>query len=91
MGRVHVVNLAGGLPKALVDIRAAQQAAERVLDENPDPAGKKIVDRWNPALTEQYIRYYFFDRRHEMDYPVGPEQAQRDDSLLKMLAGTIWL
>ena len=40
LGRVHVVNLAGELPKALREIREAQEAAQRVLDENTWPVGR---------------------------------------------------
>jgi CRISPR-associated endonuclease/helicase Cas3 len=86
MGRVHVVNLAGEVPKALHDIRAAQEAAQRVLDENVGSGGERTVDLADPKLIEQYFRYYFFNRRNEMDYPVGPDRAERDDTLLNMLA-----
>lgn len=86
MGRVHVVNLTPEVPKALRDIRVAQEAAQRVLDENPGCSHHRIVDVSDPKLIEQYFRYYFFERRNEMDYPVGPKQAERDDNLLNMLA-----
>ncbi|MGA8578480.1 MAG: CRISPR-associated helicase Cas3' [Bryobacteraceae bacterium] len=85
-GRVHVINLAGELPKALHDIRAAQEAAQRVLDENAGIGEDRTVDLWNPRFIEQYFHYYFFDRRKEMDYPVNADQAERDDNLLNMLA-----
>lgn len=85
MGHVHVINLSGELPKPLSDIRAAQEAAQRVLDENARPCEDRTVDLWNPRLTEDYFHYYFFDRRDEMDYPVKADQAQRDDNLLNML------
>jgi len=44
------------------------------------------VDLSDPKLIERYFRYYFFDRRQEMDYPVGPKEAERDDTLLNMLS-----
>ena len=86
MGHVHVINLAGQLPKQLHEIRAAQEAAQRVLDENAGKDENRKVDLSDPQIIEQYFRYYFFDRRKEMDYPVGPEQAEREDTLLNMLA-----
>ena len=86
MGHVHVINLAGQLPKQLHEIRAAQEAAQRVLDENSSKDEHRTVDLSDPEIIERYFRYYFFDRRKEMDYPVGPEQAERDDTLLNMLA-----
>ena len=86
MGHVHVINLAGELPKSLRDIRASQEAAQRVLDENVANEKGDRVDLADPKLIEQYFRYYFFDRRNEMGYPVGPEHAERNDTLLNMLA-----
>jgi CRISPR-associated endonuclease/helicase Cas3 len=86
LGRVHVINLAGELPKALNDIRKAQDAAQRVLDENARTGEERTIDLGNPKLIEEYFHYYFFDRRQEMDYPVKPDQAERNDTLLNMLA-----
>ena len=86
MGRVHVINLAGDLPRALRDIREAQEAAQRVLDENGGSGEERAVDLSDPKLIEQYFRYYFFARKMEMDYPVKADQAERDDTLLNMLA-----
>lgn len=85
-GTVHIVNLKGDVPKALVDIRKAQESAQRVLDENRSNGEKSTVDLSNPELIEQYFRYYFFDRRKDMDYPVGPKEAERIDNLLNMMA-----
>jgi CRISPR-associated endonuclease/helicase Cas3 len=86
MGHVHVIDLAGQLPKSLHDIQAAQDAAQRVLDENSSKDQNRTVDLSDPKLIEQYFRYYFFDRRQEMDYPVGPKEAERHDTLLNMLS-----
>jgi len=86
MGRVHVINLAGTLAKHLHEIRAAQDAAQRVLDENAGKDDNRTVNLSDPKIIERYFHYYFFDRRNEMDYPVGPEQAERDDTLLNMLS-----
>jgi CRISPR-associated endonuclease/helicase Cas3 len=83
IGHVHVINLKGEVPKRLVDIRAAQEAAQRVLDERRVALPADLTD---PENIERYFRYYFFDRRGEMDYAVGPERAERDDTLLNMLA-----
>jgi CRISPR-associated endonuclease/helicase Cas3 len=87
MGRVHVINLRGELPKALGEIRAAQEQGQRVLDENRGSCADRTVDLSDPKLIEQYFGYYFFDRRIEMDYRVGPDKAERCDTLLNMLAG----
>jgi CRISPR-associated endonuclease/helicase Cas3 len=86
MGQVHVINLRGEVPKVLGEIRAAQEAGQRVLDENAGNAGNRAVDLSDPRLIALYFRYYFFNRRQVMDYPVGPNQAEREDTLLRMLA-----
>jgi CRISPR-associated endonuclease/helicase Cas3 len=86
MGQVRIINLAGELPAKLHDIKMAQEAAQRVLDENVVGGEDRTVDLSNPKLIEAYFRYYFFDRRREMDYPVSANQAERDDNLLNMLA-----
>jgi CRISPR-associated endonuclease/helicase Cas3 len=85
-GRVHAINLEGVLPAALRDIRSAQGAAERVLDENRSGGEERVVDLWNPRVTEAYFGYYFFDRRDEMDYPVPAAGAGREDTLLNLLS-----
>lgn len=85
LGHVHVVNLKGELPRALGDIRVAQEAAQRVLDERAAP--DRTVDLDNPMLIEQYFGYSFFEHRKDMSYPVaaGRGRAERDDTLLNML------
>ncbi len=86
VGHVHVVNLAGMVPKTLKDIRAAQEATERVLDENRSGGTPPEIDLSDPKLIEQYFRYYFFNRQNEMAYRVSPAQAEREDNILNMLA-----
>lgn len=85
MGRVFVINLAGDVPMQLADIRAAQEAAQRVLDER-GAGGRRAVNLEDLEVIERYYEYYFFDRRKEMDYPVDARAAGRDDTLLNMLA-----
>jgi CRISPR-associated endonuclease/helicase Cas3 len=83
IGHVHVINLAGELPRALSEIRAGQQAAERVLDENKGGGPIEISD---PRVIEQYFRYYFFARQEEMDYPLPSDRAGGEDTLLRLLS-----
>jgi CRISPR-associated endonuclease/helicase Cas3 len=87
IGHVHIINLKGDLPQALKEIRIAQRATERVLDENARQTENRLVDLSDPKLIERYFQYYFFERRRDMDYPVNAEQAEREDTLLNMLAG----
>ena len=84
-GRVHIINLKGSLPTALKDIRLGQEAAQRVLDESAASDPSRTIDLADYRSIEQYFRYYFFDRRQEMDYPVSAGEAERDDTLLNML------
>lgn len=81
IGNVYVVNLKGEDLSRLVDIRKAQDAASRILRECGE-----LLDLSDVALMERYFEYYFFDRRNEMDYPVSPPDAERSDTLLRMLS-----
>jgi CRISPR-associated endonuclease/helicase Cas3 len=80
------INLTGELPGSLSDIRKAKEAAQRVLDEVASTEESPTVDLADPELIDRYFQYYFFERRRDMDYPVGPDRAERDDTLLNMLA-----
>ncbi len=85
-GNVHVINLVGELPKALHEIRKAQEAAQRVLDECRGPVAVPLIDLSDTHRISSYFEYYFFERSNEMDYKLKPEHAQRDDSLLNLLS-----
>jgi CRISPR-associated endonuclease/helicase Cas3 len=82
-GRVHIINLAGGVPSSLKEIRDAQSAGQRVLDEVRDKSNDGATDLSNPELLETYFNYHFHARKVEMSYPVRLEE--RDDTLLNML------
>lgn len=86
IGQVHIIELAGGIPPALEEIRAAQKQGLRVLNEYAPASQGAALDPADPAMTEQYFRYHFFDRAKEMGYPVGPQIAGRNDTLLRMLS-----
>jgi CRISPR-associated endonuclease/helicase Cas3 len=95
-GRVSIVNLAAYEEKLgmLPDIAIAQEKTNRVLREN----AQYQEDILSPTIMERYFKYYFFDRRDEMDYPVkrkgnllvalkGKEKVKnREDSLLDLLS-----
>jgi CRISPR-associated endonuclease/helicase Cas3 len=84
-GRVHVVKLAGSLPKSLDEIACAQNNALRVLNDWKEERGDIPFDLSDPRQMETFFKYHFFDRRKLMDYPVKHPPAERDDTLLRML------
>lgn len=85
-GRVHVVNPAEDLSEMIEDIRIGRQAAERVLHELPSDQSNRRGGMLSPETMNLYFHYYFFERRKEMSYPVGPEEHVRNDTLLNLLS-----
>lgn len=85
-GRVSIVNPANENLDNLPDIRTAKEKAERVLDEfRIDPASFDN-DLQSPAAMARYYSYYFFDRAHEMTYPISPKEVKMNDTLLSLLS-----
>lgn len=82
-GTVTVVNPAEEDLGRLEDIRVGRDKAIRLLDEFADDPDSLGGDLLAPEAISRYFRYYFFDRKHLMDYPVS---AERDDTLLNMLS-----
>jgi CRISPR-associated endonuclease/helicase Cas3 len=85
-GRVSVVNAAEDASEMIQDIRIGRQVAERVFSElaaSPTQRKDKLL---SPEAMNLYFNYYFFERRKEMSYPVGPEQHERNDTLLNLLS-----
>jgi CRISPR-associated endonuclease/helicase Cas3 len=85
-GRVHVVNPAEDQSEMIEDIRIGRQAAERVLRELFPERLNRRGAMLSPEAMDLYFRYYFFERRKEMSYPVGPDKHLRDDTLLNLLS-----
>lgn len=85
-GRVVVVNPTNENLDKLPEIRIAKEKAERVLDEyrnDPTSLGNDLI---SPDAMTLYYRYQFFDRAHEMAYPVSFKEVGRNDTLLSMLS-----
>ncbi len=51
-----------------------------MLDENGANREDRALNLSDPTLIERYFSYYFFDRRNEMEYPVGP--TRRNETIL---------
>lgn len=86
IGRVLVVNPSHENLDKLPDIRKAQEISERVLGEFRDDPAAFDHDLLSPKAMARYYQYYFFERAHEMAYPVSPRDIGRDDTLLSLLS-----
>lgn len=86
-GNVFVVNPKGENLDRLEEIRIAAEKAERVLDEFKDTPEQFENDILSPAAMEQYYKYYFYDRKDKMNYPVtSMSPVGREDNLFHLLS-----
>ena len=85
-GRVLLVNPSGENLDKLPEIRRAQEICERVLHEFQDDPAAFDNDLLSPKAMERYYHYYFFERAHEMAYPVSASKIGRNDTLLSLLS-----
>ncbi len=86
VGRVYVINPAEEWIDRLIDIRVGRDVAMRLLAEYEQDPSVFDRDLLAPKAMAAYFEYYFFQRANEMDYPVPPAAAMRDDTLLNLLA-----
>lgn len=85
-GKVWIINKENeGLDK-LPEIMMAQEVTRRILREFKDDPAAFDYDRQSPKAMECYYRYYFFQRAHEMAFPVSRQEIGRDDDLLSLLS-----
>lgn len=82
-GIVTIINPAEENLRNLEDIRIGRETAIRVFDEFADDPESLGRDLLSPKAMERYFLYYFFERKHLMDYPI---RIDRDDTLLNMLS-----
>lgn len=83
-GRVHIVNPAKESLDRLHDIRIGRDNTERLLSEMTREPTRFGTDLLAPRAIEAYFKYYFFDRRDQMDYPIS--SVGHDDTLLNLLS-----
>lgn len=86
LGKVYVVNPANENLDMLPSIKTGKENTERILIEfeaNPEHFDNDII---GPKAMRQYFQYYFFDRKHEMDYPLTTKDIGHDDNLISLLA-----
>jgi len=70
-GRVLIVNLANENLDKLPEMKVAQEIARRVLREFKDDPTSFDGNLQSPKVMERYYFYYFFNRSHEMAFPVS--------------------
>jgi len=86
-GNVFIVNPQDENLDRLDDIRIGSQIAERVLGEFSETPERFDNNILSPATMQQYYKYYFYDRKDKMDYPVtSRSQVGRNDSLFCLLS-----
>lgn len=82
---VYIVNIEGENVSKLVDIKAGQQCTERVLrdfKENPNIFDNDLLSQ---KSMERYYKYYFHERRNQMNYILSKENS--DKSMYDILSG----
>lgn len=85
-GHLYIVNPCDENLGMLPDIAEGKEQAKRVLADYSDDPARYDNDRLGPKALEDYYRYYFFQRRREMTYPVPAHEVGVDTSLLDLLS-----
>jgi CRISPR-associated endonuclease/helicase Cas3 len=87
LGKVFVVNPAEERVGALVDIKEGIESADRVFREYKDRPEKYDHDILGLGAIKQYYQYYFFRRKENMKYPVGPNSiVGQSDNLFNLFS-----
>ncbi len=85
-GKALIVNPANESLDKLPEIRMAQEVTKRILREFHDDPAVFDHNLQSPRAMERYYHYYFFQRAHEMTFPVLRREFGRDDDLLSLLS-----
>lgn len=87
LGDVVIVNPMEENLDKLPDIKIAKEKAERVLRDFKDHPERFDNDLLSLKAVELYNKYFFYERRDRMCYPVGPKsEVGRDDNLFNLLS-----
>jgi len=84
-GDVYIVNVEGENISRLVDIKEGQESARRILDEFKENPNIFNNDLLSPKVLEAYYRYFFYNRRAEMNYTLS--KPNNDKSMYGILSG----
>lgn len=85
-GTVHIVNPQDESLDKLPDILKGRDAALRVLDEFKQAPADYQDNLVGPAALSAYYRYYFFERKSDMAYPVAAGEVAQSETLLNLLS-----
>lgn len=86
-GNVWIVNPTDENLKNLQDIQIGINHSERILDEFKKDPDIFENDRLGFQAIETFYRYYFYQRKDEMNFRVGVSSAVgRDDNLVNLLS-----
>jgi CRISPR-associated endonuclease/helicase Cas3 len=87
LGEVFVFELAGENLSRLPDIRMGKEITQRILAEFRASPAEFDSDLLSPRTMDRYYHYYFYQRQHEMDYPLSDRSPMgRHDSLFRLLS-----
>lgn len=82
---VYVVNPQDEKVDMLEEIKVGQQDFDRFMREYKDAPIDFAENPLGEEAMKRYFKYYFFDRRNTMSYPVEPPRFERTDTLLDVL------
>lgn len=87
LGRFFIINPQNENLDRLENIKIGKEIAERVLDEYKNDRDKFDNNIFGPSTIELFYKYYFYDRKYEMDYKVRRGSAiGREDNLFNLLS-----
>jgi CRISPR-associated endonuclease/helicase Cas3 len=84
---VYIVNVEGENVSKLVDIKKGQECTMRVLNEFKENPNTFDNDLLSPKAMESYYKYYFYDRKGEMNYTLSKPNS--DKTIYDLLSGNI--
>ncbi len=86
IGEVSIINHATENIDMLKEIKIGQDITTRVLNEYKNSPSDFENSLLSPQTIERYFKYYFFDRKNSMSYPVSSNENIQNDTLLEMLS-----
>jgi CRISPR-associated endonuclease/helicase Cas3 len=84
---VYIVNIEYENVSKLVDIKEGQECTQRVLDEFKERPTMFDNDLLSPKAMERYYKYYFHNRKKEMNYTLS--KPNNDKSMYELLSENI--